>query len=1007
MLLPQLESEPMTQQRKSSYILFLIFAASGFSGLIYETIWTHYLKLFLGHAAYAQTLVLAIFMGGLAIGSWICSRYSLRWKNLLLGYAAAEAAIGLFALLFHTVFDQAVQFSYASVIPHLGSAATAYAYKWILSSLMILPQSILLGMTFPLMSAGIIRLFPGEKGKTIALLYFTNSLGAAVGVVISGFFMVRVFGLPWTIRIAGLINIFLALAVWSLATKPESSSAKQGRKEEVASERSADSHYCLLLFVAFLTGSASFIYEIGWIRMLNLVMGSSTHAFELMLSAFILGLAAGGFWIQRRIDDISVPERFLAYIQVAMGLLALATLPLYGRLFDVMRLLLKALDKTDSGYLLFNLSSSAISLAVMLPATFCAGMTLPLITFALLKNGEGERSIGSVYAANTVGAIIGVFFATHIGMPYLGLKGLIGFGAGCDIALGTLLFWRAAGYASARRPAIITGIGFCALAATLLLVKLDPYRMASGVYRTGMLLYPQLAEVLSNEDGKTATISTYLEKGTGVVSIATNGKPDASLGVAPGSKATPDEPTMILLGILPMALNPTATTVANIGLGSGLTTHTLLGNPALKTVDTVEIEKSVLGTAKFFRPRVYRAYDDPRSHIFIDDAKTFFSVNNKQYDIIISEPSNPWVSGVAGLFSEEFYRQMNRHLSQNGIFAQWVQLYEIDTELVISILKAVDNNFSDFVVYATNDQDMLIVAKKNGELPPVDPRLFGYPEISAALARIDIHGEQDLEVRKLGSKKFLKKLLAAADTQANSDYYPIVDQNAARTRFLLANATDLHDLTQGPIPSLEILTKAAPFWRATDVTASPFFAKSQMVDAAMALRDYCLLGRFDTRHGDIPSESKELALQLRRIFYQCGNGVDQVGRQMILYNAAINMIPFLRPEELEAVWNKLEAGPCAGSLSVAEKNWMGLFRAVSRRDAKGMVYSAKAILDSRQQMPPVAVEFVVASSMLGSLVQGDQAGGKRLWAAYRPFMFKNDKPDMLFRLLVAETTTPQ
>ena len=125
--------------------IFVIFTISGFSGLIYESIWTHYLKLFLGHAAYAQTLVLAIFMGGMALGSWICSRYSTRWNNLLIGYAVAEGLIGLFAVVFHTVFDRTIQFSYTSVIPHLSSAPVASMYKWTLSVLLILPQSVQIG----------------------------------------------------------------------------------------------------------------------------------------------------------------------------------------------------------------------------------------------------------------------------------------------------------------------------------------------------------------------------------------------------------------------------------------------------------------------------------------------------------------------------------------------------------------------------------------------------------------------------------------------------------------------------------------------------------------------------------------------------------------------------------------------------------------------------------------------------------------------------------------------
>src|SRR5690242_18764975 len=167
----------------------------------------------------------------------------------------------------------------------------------------------------------------------------------------------------------------------------------------------------LLLAVSFGTAVASFIYEIGWIRMLSLVLGSATHSFELMLSAFILGLALGGLWVRGRIDALGDPARFLGVVQVAMGLAALATLPLYGEMFEVMQAVIRGLAKTGSGYAMFLLASHGIALAIMFPATFCAGMTLPLITYALLRAGHGERSIGAVYGANTLGSIAGVFAA--------------------------------------------------------------------------------------------------------------------------------------------------------------------------------------------------------------------------------------------------------------------------------------------------------------------------------------------------------------------------------------------------------------------------------------------------------------------------------------------------------------------------------------------------------------------------------------------------------------------
>jgi spermidine synthase len=196
------------------------------------------------------------------------------------------------------------------------------------------------------------------------------------------------------------------------------------------------------------------------------------------------------------------------------------------------------------------------------------------------------------------------------------------------------------------------------------------------------------------------------------MSIKTNGKTDASITMDKGIEDTSDESTMILTAAIPMSLNPQAATAASIGLGSGLTSHTLLSNPGLKEVDTVEIEKGMVEAANNFKPRVELVYTDPRSHVYIDDAKTFFSTYNKKYDIIVSEPSNPWVSGVAGLFSEEFYRLIKHHINDNGLFVQWVQLYEINVELVASVLKAVSANFADFAVYAPNDGDIMLKPEK-------------------------------------------------------------------------------------------------------------------------------------------------------------------------------------------------------------------------------------------------------------------------------------------------------
>src|SRR5574339_258641 len=190
---------------------YLLFTLSGFAGLVYESIWTHYLKLFLGHAAYAQSLVLAVFMGGMAAGAAYCARRSARLANTLAGYALVEAVVGLAALAFHPAFVALTHWSYAWLLPAAGGEWLALAAKLTVACLLILPQSVLLGMTFPLMSAGLARAHPAAAGESVAMLYFTNSLGAAAGVLASGFVLIAWAGLPGTLRSAGVLNLLIAL----------------------------------------------------------------------------------------------------------------------------------------------------------------------------------------------------------------------------------------------------------------------------------------------------------------------------------------------------------------------------------------------------------------------------------------------------------------------------------------------------------------------------------------------------------------------------------------------------------------------------------------------------------------------------------------------------------------------------------------------------------------------------------------------------------------------------
>jgi hypothetical protein len=299
------------------------------------------------------------------------------------------------------------------------------------------------------------------------------------------------------LRTAGVINLVLA-APSRAGASGKRVAADRARRASTARRRRACCCHRLL------TGLASFVYEICWIRMLSLVLGASTHSFELMLSTFILGLALGGLAVRRLVDRASSPERLLGWVQVAMGLLALATLPVYDRTFELMQYFMKGLARTDAGYLLFNLAGQGVSALVMLPATFCAGMTLPLITGALLRAGAGERAIGQVYAANTLGAIGGVLLAVHVGLPLLGLKGTLVLGALIDTGLGLALLYRFARRSRRRLALAATAclLASCRSRCCSSSIQQDDRRRVPA--RRSVLFAD--AKILFSKDGKTATV---------------------------------------------------------------------------------------------------------------------------------------------------------------------------------------------------------------------------------------------------------------------------------------------------------------------------------------------------------------------------------------------------------------------------------------------------------------------------------------------------------------------
>ncbi len=988
--------EPARRSRMPPALFFVIFAVSGFSGLIYESIWSHYLKLFLGHAAYAQSLVLIIFMGGMALGAWLTSRFSSRSRSLLFWYAVIELAVGLAALAFHSIFANLMELFYASVLPNVGSPTVGALLKWSAASLLIMPQSILLGMTFPLMSAGIMRLFPSAEGRSISTLYFSNSLGAAIGVLVSGFWLIGLKGLPGTMAFAGMLNVALAVFVFFILLVNNSAPSRPPAKSpRLVADRNLAK---LLLLAAFITGLASFIYEVSWIRLLTLVLGATTHSFELMLSAFIFGLAFGGLWIRNRIDSIADPIRFAGVVQLIMGLLALLTIPIYTQSFGWMEWLLQALDNNETSYAAYSVASHGIALAIMLPVTFMAGMTLPLFTVILLRRYSGEAAIGQIYAANTLGAISGVLFAVHIGLPMLGVKALLISGALLDIGLGFVLIAWFAEKVLQRKKRLLTSVGLtAAVLATIGFAQLDPRLLSSGVFRYGTSDTYENAQSIFYKDGKTASVALN-QQNDGMLVLITNGKADAAIQMDPSKQYTTDEITQTIVGPLAIAYKPDAKRIANIGFGSGMTAHALLASAEIEQLDTIEIEPAMVEAARLYGDHVSRVFDDPRSVIHIEDAKSYFSLANTLYDIIITEPSNPWVSGVASLFSTEFYRHTKRHIKDDGIFVQWIQLYEFTDDLVFSILKALSENFEDFVIYNSEEHNILIVAKKDGQLGNPDwTAIFDTP-LAGELAKIDVNNRDDMLIRKIIGKKQVLPLLESQSVPANSDYFPFVDQNAGKARFAQSSSSMFSSWWRASLPLLEMLNGDAIDFENLTRTFQ-LFRVSQKSNATWLYRTFVNGESEETLAAEAYYPPGLLGIEAKWIRQQlnsCKDTTDAARMRESRHQVFEEALPFLSAELGGDLVGYLFAESCSGPVGVEESLWQRWYSAIAARNAEEMSTLGRELLEDDVEATATELRYVVRASILAALVLGRSGDVEQLQHKYSEILAnRTGQPDLL------------
>jgi hypothetical protein len=378
-------------------------------------------------------------------------------------------------------------------------------------------------------------------------------------------------------------------------------------------------------------------------------------------------------------------------------------------------------------------------------------------------------------------------------------------------------------------------------------------------------------------------------------------------------------------------------------------------------------------------PRNSGAFADPRGAIVIDDAKTFFSTSGRRYELIVSEPSNPWVSGVSSLFTREFYRRVRGHLSAQGLLVQWIQLYEIDPSLVASVLEALGEEFAHYAVFAASDHDLLIVA---AEAPvPLPPRaeVFEHPGVAKELWTVHVFSGGDLDARYVGSRATLEPLVASYGMPANSDYAPVLDLNAARYRFMEKSATELLALLNADVPLLELLEPGRSRRPVSPLYKGAYaFERVEATRLAWYAREF-LIGSRRPAPEAVPTQlQKDLELvKLRLLECREPRDLDVWLHSAIRVARAVN--PYLAADDAGAVWREIARARCFADLHEFQRRWIGLFGAVAARDAERMAAHAARLLDTTPELGAEAREYLVLAALSGQVASGASEAALELW----------------------------
>jgi spermidine synthase len=731
---------------KSFKLIGLCFVLSGATGLIYEVLWARMLGLVFGATTLAVSTVLAAFMGGLALGSALAGKLARRIRKPLSTYGLMEIGVAIYALLVPLLFSL-VDHLYVWIWQQLHPGYFTFSiWRFLLSGLVLLVPTTLMGATLPVLAAALVR--SSSDSNSVTRLYACNLAGAIIGTLAAGFVLLPTLGVRTTILVAAVLNAIVG--VLAITLQRRTSTPVEHHEPDPVKLRQDPSNP-IWYFAALASGFVTISAQVSWTRTLTMIIGSSTYAFSIVVALFLIGLALGA-WLVARKDRSARLRSAILTVEAITALSLLLSLFVLNKIPELLiNLGLRLHVSSWTGLLALQILSA--TLLILLPAVWM-GMVMPLVlVWASSDRTSAVARVGRSYAVNTIGAIAGAFITGFILIPKTSTRFTLLFAAICCVVVACLAYQPSGRDPALKRSAAIGLIPVLTIVLFIVAPRMNLADLSIGAYdslvrvlaktREGVkddsaAAGPNVHELLMYEEGPTATVSVRRDQDT--VSMAINGRTNAS-------DSNYDMPTQVMLGQLPVLIAPKIENGLIIGYATGVTVGAMLQSP-VQSVTCVELEPGTIAASQFFTHVNNRPLDDPRATLIIDDARTFLRVTPNRYDMIVSEPSHPWVPGVANLFTQEFFELGRARLSDDGIWVQWVQIYQLSTESLRSVLATYQKVFPHVLVFRvgglSNGKDLLLVGSNRPlNLDRLSER-FRDPRMAAELARVDLKSEADI-----------------------------------------------------------------------------------------------------------------------------------------------------------------------------------------------------------------------------------------------------------------------